>query len=305
MQHYMSAKQTLVLGVLLVLTQAVFGQLGNAVISYQREYEEKNNFFPHDHFMTTILDGLNDTTLSIKPIGAKLSITNKFSDGFSGHQINFVLSESLEILEARYVHGTDVIDGSESHRTVEKAILSFDKNPFENEFVTAHYTLQIKDQYVAGPLRQARGQKDTVTYEIFNGKFKVYSPEEIEKGKQWVIDQIDISRGTKDSTGLYIDAYTYAEFIPGREALEEILNGFELERSSTNVEKRNYVEFSMIVDESGRVNPESLTITDTMKTNELLEGLKSNQVLLSNWKPAVDRGEVVKSKVDLWVRIKK
>lgn len=59
----------------------------------------------------------------------------------------------------------------------------------------------------------------------------------------------------------------------------------------------------MTVDEKGRVDPESMTIREPLKSINLLEELRKNQDLTTNWYPANYKGRPVKSEVNLPITI--
>ena len=62
---------------------------------------------------------------------------------------------------------------------------------------------------------------------------------------------------------------------------------------------------TMTVDEKGRVDPESMTIREPLKSISLLEELRKNQDLTTNWCLANYKGRPVKSEVNSPIRIKK
>ena len=266
------------------------------LVEYQPVYEEDNTYFPHDYFVEV---GTYGTALSIEKDNNYLKITNVFNGGLSGHRIEFTISKNLNIKKVKYDRWLDVIDGSETKYVVEKAILSINTNPFESSQIVGYYTLQIRKEFSAGKILKKEGVNDTVTFDIFNGKFKVYSELEKEKGRDWVISQNEILMGIKDSLDVYYTPDKYAKFIGDI----SILKQFEIERSKTKLEKLKHVLLEMIIDEEGKVIPESMTVED-MKSDELIRNLQKCESLLSNWQPAIYKDKPVKSKVNLPIPIK-
>ncbi len=191
----MKKLKNILIGVLIFSGLSLFGQIGKAVIAYQPVYEEENNYFPHDYFVAAEMVGLLDTAISIKKTEQKVIIINTYNDGYTGHKVLFEISSDLEILDVRYKEWADVIDGSKVKYTVEKVILSMNDNPFIAELITGHYILQIKEDYFAGELLSHEGAKDTTTFRIFNGKFKTYSENEKQKGREWIINKNEIKNG--------------------------------------------------------------------------------------------------------------
>ncbi len=308
MQHYKDMQRTtyIILGLLMLFQIACSdnGQYGKAIITYQPNYEEENEYFHHDHFVAVDMEGLLDTAVSIKVADNQVIITNTFNSGYTGHKIQFIISSDLDIVDVTYEDWSDYIDGSEKKYKVEKVILSMNANPFDNKLVTGHYTLQIREDYFAGQLLKETGRKDTTTYMIFNGKFKIYSDQEIKKGRKWLIDQNEIKYGIKDSLGVYELPDEFAQYKYGDDSLKSMLKQFEVLRSETNVNKRAFVTLLMQVDEKGVVNPESMTILETMKSTILIDRLKQNINLMTNWYPATYKGRPVKSEINLPIPIK-
>lgn len=291
-------------GIFNFFCHSIFGQYGKAIITYQPNYEEKNEYFPHDHFVAIDMQLLLDTAVSIKVADKQVIIKNTYNDGYTGHEIQFIISSDLEIKNATYINWSDNIDGAERKYKVEKVIMSMNVNPFDNKLVTGHYTLQIREDYFAKQLLKEIGRKTTTTYMIFNGKFKIYSEQEMNKGRKWLIDQNEIKYGIKDSLGIYQLPDEFAQYKYGGDSLKSILKQLAVLRSETNVNKRVYVTLVMHVDEKGVVNPESMTILEPIKSTNLIDSLKQNINLITNWYPATYKGRPVKSEVNLPIPIK-
>jgi len=294
----------ILIGFLILSSYSLFGQLGRAVISHQPLYEEENNFFPHDHFLTVDMDGLLDTAVFIQKNEQGLEIKNMYNDGFTGHSIQFRISPSLEIEDVKYREWTDVIDGSEIIFSVEKAIMSMNENPFDQELITGHYSLQIRKDYTAGELLGPEEVQDTTSYEVFHGKFKIYSDQEKQKGRDWINNQNEIRMGIKDSLGVYEYPDEYARYKFGIDSLKLLLEQFEIDRAETNEKKKTYVTLEMVIDENGQVDPSNMTILEPMKSARLIENLRMNQDLKTNWYPAIHNGKPVKSKDNVTIRIR-
>lgn len=306
MQHYKDMRITtlILFGLLNFSCHSQTGQYGKAIITYQPSYEEENEYFHHDHFVTVDMQGLLDTAVSINVADKQVIIKNTFNDGYTGHEIQFIISSDLEIKDVTYTDWSDYIDGAEKKYKVEKAILSMNVNPFDNKLVTGHYTLQIREDYFAGQLLKEMGRKDTTTFMIFNGKFKIYSEEEIKKGRKWVIDQNEIKYGIKDSLGIYELPDEFTQYKYGEDSLKSMLKQFEVLRSETNVNKGSTLTLYMHVDEKGVVIPESMTMSESMKSTNLIDRLKQNINFMTNWYPATYKGRPLKSDVYLPIRIK-
>ncbi len=300
----MNRLTNILIGLLIFSGTSVFGQLGQAIITYQPIYEEDNNYFPHDYFLKLDMDGLLDTAASIKTNDNNLIITNTFNDGFTGHEVQFTISPKLEIINAIYGEWTDVIDGSESKFSVDKAILSFSNNPFEEKLITAHYTLKIRQDYYAGKLLSKEGVNDTTTFRIFNGKFKLYSENEKLKGREWILEQNEIKMGIKDSLGIYEMPDNFAEFKFGDDSLKAILNEYEVDRAKTEVTKKSFITLQLIIDENGKVDSKTIKIWEPMRSLEIIDLVKQDSSIMTNWFPATYKGRPVKSEVNLPIRIK-
>lgn len=289
---------------MIFISNSLCGQFGKAVISEQICYEETNIYFPHDFFIEELMGVMLDTAVSIHKINGDVIIKNNFNDGFVGYKVIFVLSSNLEIKDVKYMMSTDVIDGSTSKYTVEKVILSMNTNPFYNDFITGHYTLQIKEDYFAGDLLKFEGVKDTTSYFINNGKFKIYSDIEKKQGKDWVISQNEIAFNIKDSLGVYRFPDKFAQFKHGKDSLRVLLSNFEIDRSETELEKKVYVTLKILIDENGIVDSESMQILEPMKSDTLIGNLRKCEAFMSNWFPAQHNENKVKSRVNLIIFIK-
>ena len=278
-----------------------FGKL--IIVEYQQIYEDNDIYFPHDFFVEIDMQEWLDTALFVDKKDNYLVITNHFNDGFSGHKITFTVSKNLEIANVEYDSWTDSFNGGESKYSVEKVIFSVDTNPFECSQITGFYTLQIReDIFYADKIKY--GANDTVNFYIFNGKFKVYSEQEKANGRDWIISQNEILLGIKDSLDVYYSPDKFAEFTLGDDALNQILKQFEIERSETKLKKKKFVSLDMVIDEKGNVIPESMTIIEDMKSDELIRALKNCKLLLFNWQPAIFKDKPVKSKINLPIIIK-
>jgi hypothetical protein len=281
-----------------------FGKL--LIIENQYFYENDDIFSPHDYFVEVDMQRWNgwlDTALFLRKANNHLIIANQFNDGLSGHKIKFTISKNLDITNIEFESWTDVINGGKSKYTAEKVIFSVNTNPFECSLITGFYTLQIREDIFYTD-KAKYGANDTSIFYIFNGKFKVYSEKEKKNGRDWIISQNEILLGIKDSLDVYNSPDKFAEFTLGNDALIQILKQFEIERSKTIQEKKKFVSLEMVIDENGKVIPESMTIIEEMKSDELICTLKNCELLLFDWKPAIFKGKPVKSKVILQINIK-
>ncbi len=300
----MNSLTHIIIGLLIFSGQSLFGQMGRAAITYQYVYELDNTYFPHDYFVASDMAELLDTAVSILGDEKILKITNTFNDGFTGHAVEFVLSSDLEIVRVDYQEWTDLIDGSKTDYTVEKAVLSMNESPFKSKLITGHYTLQIREDYFAGEQPRKEGDRDTTTYLIFNGKFKVYSNKEKEKGREWIINQNEITMGVKDSSGVYLMPDDFAEFKFGSDSLKALLKEFEIDRSESTEQLKSVVTLQILIDENGRVEKESMAIWEPMRSLEILSRLKKNKALMTEWYPATYKGRPVKSELNLPLKFK-
>ncbi|MFT6970009.1 MAG: hypothetical protein ACJAXX_000573 [Roseivirga sp.] len=300
----MNSLPNILIGLLIFSGQSLFGQMGRAALTYQYVYELDNTYFPHDYFVASDMAELLDTAVSILGDEQTLKITNTFNDGFTGHEVKFLLSSDLGIIEAEYQEWTDMIDGSELDYTEEKVVLSMSENPFKSELITAHYTLQIREDYFAGKQLRKKGAKDTTAYRIFNGKFKLYSEKEKEKGRDWIIDKNEIMMGVKDSSGVYLMPGDFAEFKFGTDALKALLKEFEIDRTESTEQLKSFVTLEIFIDENGHVDKESMAIWEPMRSLEILKRLKMNKALMTEWYPATYKGRPVKSELNLPLKFK-
>ena len=296
----------IIVGVFLFSCTSKKENLGKLVIvdSYPI-YENDDMYFPHDYFVEVKQQEWNgwlDTAVFLQKVNNHLIITNHNHNGFSGHRIKFTISKNLDITNVDYDMSFDTYSGGESTYTVEKVIFIVDTNPFETSQITGFYTLQIRDDFFVED-KVKYGDRDTTMFYLFHGKFKVYSEEEKTKGRDWVISQNEILLGIKDSLDVYYRPDKFAEFILGDDALDQIRKQFEIKRSETTLEKRVFVELWMVIDENGKVIPESMILED-MKSDELLRRIKNCKPLLSNWKPATYNNKPVKSNMNLIIRVK-
>jgi len=167
------------------------------------------------------------------------------------------------------------------------------KLPRKPENLVGHYTLLIKTTSKSADDR----------YHTFNGKFRFYSEDQKQKGKEWVMDRNEIKLGIKDSLGVYIHPDENATFKTGNDELEKHLREYAIQRSETNFHRKGFILVSMTVNEDGSVDPNSLAIFDDMRTSRILGLLKKDEYLMSNWKPAKYNGENVKSEINLTIRV--
>jgi len=300
----MNSLTHIILALLIFSGQSLFGQMGRAVVTHQYIYELDNSYFPHDYFVASDMAELLDTAVSILGDEQTLKITNTFNDGFTGHEVQFVLSSDLEITRVDYREWTDIIDGSKTDYTVDKVVLSMNENPFKSELISGHYTLQIREDYFSGEQLRKEGVTDTTTYRIFNGKFKVYSEKEKEKGREWIVDQNEIKMGIKDSLGIYKMPDNFAEFKFGSDSLKALLKEFEIDRTESTEKVKGFITIQMLLDENGRVDKESMTIREPMKSLKILHRLKTNKALMTEWYPATYKGKPVKSELNLPLKFK-
>jgi hypothetical protein len=274
-----------------------YGKL--VVLEHYFVYEIDDSYYPHDYFVEVDLQEWLDTSLFVEKRNNHLKIINKSLVG----RVEFTISKNLDILNVEY-DGWNYINGYETQYTVEKVILSMNVNPFESDQITGHYTLQIRETFLAEKQLKEEGVNDIVTFSTFNGKFKVYSEQEKEKGRDWIISQNELLQGIKDSLDVYDFPHERARFSFGNDSLSNLLNQFEVKRSETTEEKRSDVFFEMIIDENGKVIPESIIVKSMKSSDELIRRLRSCKSLMFNWQSAIYENKPVKSKINLPIRIK-
>ena len=303
----MKALLYVIIGILLFSCTSKKENFGKLIIneSFDPFYENDDIYFSFDYFVEANLQSWNgwlDTVLFLRKTNENLIITNQFNDGLAGLRVIFTISKNLDITNVEYMSWMDVFNGGESSYTVEKVIFYVSDNPFECSQITGYYTLQIRyDIFIADKIKY--GDHDTTVFHVSHGKFKVYSEEEKANGRDWVISQNDILLGIKDSSEVYYSPDKYAEYALGGDTLDELLKHFEINRSKTTLEKRKFVDLCMVIDENGKVVPESMTL-ENMKSDELLREIKNCKPLLHNWKPAIYKDKTVKSKMNLPIKIK-
>lgn len=265
-------------------------------------YENENTYFPHDYFLKS---EYLEHPIEVTKTDNELMISNIFSDGLSGHYVSFKIDKKFNITEVSFHDWTDMIDGSETNHKVEKVILSFNKNPFENQNFVGFYTLQIKHSYLAGKLLASEGVKDTTYYSFFNGKFKIYNEEERIKGEDWIIDQNEIKFGVKDSLGIYYSPDKFARFNLDENLLTKALENLKVKKGEINDTTRYFITLSFIVDENGSVDKDKIYIREINISEKMMQKIKDSKLIFENWKPAEYKGEKVKSEVNLRIRVEK
>jgi hypothetical protein len=265
-------------------------------------YENANIYFPHDYFMKS--DYL-EHPIEVTKTDNQIMISNIFNDGFSGHYVSFKIDKKFNIIGVSFHDWTDMLDGSETKHTIEKVILSFNNNPFENQNFIGFYTLQIKHNFFAGKLLASEGVKDTTYYSIFNGKFKIYNKEEMIKGEKWIIDQNEIKFGIKDSLGVYYSPDKFARFNHDENLLTKALDELKVKKGEINDTTRFFITLSFIVDENGSVDKDKIYIREIDISENLMQKIKNSKLIFENWNPAEYKGEKVKSEVNLRIRIEK
>lgn len=204
------------------------GQYGKAYISDEilYEYEKNDIYYQYDNFLNE--SDFLDTALAIKRSKNNILIFNKTNNGFSGNKVEITISEDLNIIKVEYDQWFDAINGSESKYTVEKIILSLSSNPFYNKNISGYYILQIREDVDIGDLLRSEGQKDTTYYKTFHGKFKEYSKEEIEKGREWILDNYLKIVRLKDSLDIFIRPDINSKFRYDIDSIKNYLKGFKI-----------------------------------------------------------------------------
>jgi len=274
-------------------SSSIFAQLGKVAISPQIMYEDNNSYFAHDYFVEKEFTKSLDYALKHEHKDGLYSIENKFDDGYSGHYILIKLNSELEIMHVEYDEWKEFDDPSDTRHQVENIILSTNQLPRKVENLIGHYTLLIKTVSKSADTR----------YHTFNGKFRFYSENGKQKGKDWIHSQNEVKLGIKDDLGVYIHPDENAVFKTGNTELEKLLRKYSVQRTETNFLRKGFVLVTMIVNEDGTVDPNSLIIFDDMQSRRILNLLKQDESLMTNWIPAKYNGENVKSEVNVSIRV--
>jgi len=288
---------------ILGLVYPASAQFGKIVVSPQNIYEDINSYHPHDYFLEEKLTEFTDYVLKYSKEDGIHHIENIFWDGYMGHEVKISFNSELDIIQVEYDEIHTFEDGSETSYKVENIIFSANQSPTDSENLVGHYTLIIKSIYEAGEIQSNEGGRDTIEYYIFNGKFKFYSENEKLKGKEWVLDQNEIKQGIKDSLGFYLSPDEFAKFKGGDDELRKLLRNYAIQRNETNHLRKGIAVVSMIINDDGSVDPNSLVIHDEMWPKRILSELKADTDLMNNWIPAKYKCKNVKSEVNLPIRV--
>jgi hypothetical protein len=134
-------------------------------------YDSLYAYFPYDK---SLKSDLNDKPVIIERLeNNEIKITNVSNNGFTGNKIQIIINSELDILDVNYEYWDDVIDGSTSKYTIEKIILTLDKNFIKENNYKGYYTIQIKSNYAAGEISSSEGVNDTIMRFLHHGKFRV------------------------------------------------------------------------------------------------------------------------------------
>lgn len=289
--------------ILTISSFTAYGQYGSAVITPQNVYEAYNFYIPHDYFMSS---ALLDTALAFTVENSVLKITNIANDGYTGHKIEIWLQPDLKITNVTYDQWSDVLNGSKDEFTVENIILELNDNPFRTHYVTGHYSMVIKDKYYAGKLLKSEGLvNDTIFQFVFKGKFKGYTPTEIENGKDWILKQNDSKFGLIDSTGVYKIPDSIATFKLGENKLKSIIDQISFTKDDLSNIPNSFIVVALIINEFGKVDTNQMRILNLETEDKLLATIKKYNELLDNWNPAKHNGKVVKSEYIIRINLKK
>jgi len=151
--------------------------LGYAIINPNlSNYETDSTSCSFDRLHTS---RLSPRPVRISRVGNLLNIENTQNDGFNGIDIEIILNPQLKIMDANYYHWGDIIDGNETSYRIKKINLELNKNPFLDSIITGRYSLLINHKIRINKELKRLGIKDTSFFSTFNGKFKIYSDDEI------------------------------------------------------------------------------------------------------------------------------
>lgn len=261
-------------------------EFGNAIIYDGYIYETDDGFYPHDNL---IRSELNPQPLIVKRREDQVIIKNKIWDGYDGHQLSVTINSDLEILNIDFKEiGRDTPDTKAY--TVEKAIISFNKDPFKDTLVTGYYSFQLRKDPVISE------SKVIPNYSVFNGKFKEYSALDLQKGLDYVRDIREINLGVKDSIGIYDIVDRYPEFLLGEAKLKKILANIEVENVRTD---KGFATLQLIIKESGKVDKEKIRVLEGSLDARELDKIRKIDELFDNWLPAIYKGNYVSCRVNL------
>jgi len=134
-------------------------------------YDSLYAYFPYDNSWGS---DLYEKPVIIERLkNDEIKIINTFNDGLTGNRIEIIINSELDILDVNYEYWDDVIDGSTSEYTVEKIILTLDKNFIKENNYKGYYTIQIKNNYSAGEILSSEGVNDTIMRFLHHGKSRV------------------------------------------------------------------------------------------------------------------------------------
>lgn len=292
----------LVIVILVLISSCNRSELGYAIINPNRIYEDTDSYVPYDYFNSS--EWGNRPVKIIKEKNS-IIIENTSNYGYGGSSVIFELSPSLKIDFVQFHKWDDMeTEGIKTECVVEKVILELNKNPFIDTTITGHYKLQIREIYGVEKKLRSIGVRDTTYYYAFDGKFKVYSSEEIEKGKEWINDQNEIKLRIKDSSGVYYRLDKKPSFQLGDSALADILNQFGFKKNQVDGTFNDYVRLTFLVNENGEVDLNSLQVYEKLVSQEEIDRLKNIKELWSNWDPGEYNGRKVKSNTTLLIKTK-
>lgn len=281
---------------------------GKAIITKNLPiYEYQDNFLPNDMVIYDMImkHWLDEKSLDvIRNTNNTITIKNLYNDGFTGYEVIIELSSDLKINNISYNEWDDVENGSSTEYSVEKIILQLNKNPFYDSLITGYYSLQIKNEFIAGDILRNEGTNDTTFYSIFYGKFKEYSDTEVLLGRDWIEEQLEIKLGIRDEEGVYITIDKPANFKYGKDSLANILSNISINRSYLTENNSSSTILTFVVNENGNVETDNIEIRDGVKSDEVYKSLLKHKELWTNWIPAQYKCQSVKSKVSLRVRVK-
>jgi len=86
--------------------------------------------------------------------------------------------------------------------------------------------------------------------------------------------------------------------------LKAVLKEYEVDRAKTEVPKKSFITLQLIIDENGKVDSKTIKIWEPMRSLEVIDLVKQDSSLMTNWFPATYKGRPVKSEVNLPIRIK-
>lgn len=253
------------------------------------KYETKDTFNRFDDIANKTEHYKSFEILNIS--NSAIEIVNRYSSGFTGHEITIKLDKKLNIDQANYKHWTDVMEIDAPKYVVDRVDLKLNQNPFEKtNRLQGQYTMQIKKISSDGNL---------ISTIEFKGKFKNYSGiEKTSPDYKWTLEQNKIFYGITNDNGVSLRPDKMPNLKSGLNILiKEIqkLNGFVPDKLNALV----------IINEKGRIEQEPFRFFGELKSSdiEIQNHVKNLLIEITEWNPACLNEKEVKSQVPITIKL--